>query len=858
MKYFKLHIVMIFIVAFFCFSLVSINNVKADYEEDEKLDHTCIICNSDKHAFEMEKQFRDRIKIIKSILGDSVDEIALAATVLHKEDALEAVKSRYDENFDKNAYRENMTALFKGEGSGEKTFDTSSGMVGSSSGKAAEKVDLLNAAAIIMADSAGWTGKYNEESYKKALAGDKLVGNSTDNALINGVFCGVGAAADGLFSFNNVIFKFASGQDVMTEVDRTTTRWHNMTEICGNGYVGGVYNITPELQPNDQIRELQKQEIAQEIIDLIHYYKLLVDYKEDKDECVSGVSLSLNGNTQAADLLQYKTYEERLKIIGPIAQAVYAKTGAFASVLLAQTIKECNMGEAYRDSSFIKANNLLGVTCRTETCMNGFSVYKNLEEAFLDYAKMLDNGLYGNWRDAKTPEEVIKIIEPVYCPASDNCDEQAYINDVIGFIQQYNLKRFDQKAKVVTVDNSVANWKQYEGSWKDLNVGNGGTMSSIGCLVTASAIQIARSGTKITKLPNNYSKFDPGALVTALNNNHGFVYGGGLIWDKLSVIASNWRIGNSVSLGTGSNSVLAETISKELSSPISNGYQKFIVLEISHNGSSEHWVAVKGVENGKVIIYDPGAQGTTLDENYSGWYVKSYTVMFATDVQFGKIGTSTDTTGDVCEVDLNYDYEKMLKASRKVSMSGNPPGVDLANSKYGSVEAFNQHIKECVKQAGYGTRSGVVAAGVCLTYDYIEATGKHFRYILGSSIREGITSDYHLDCSGFVWWAVYNGGFKHPTEAFTGSQAKWAIKNNYRHYDYERALPGDILNYSPLNGSMGHSRLIIGKNEKGLYIAEENGGHGAEITFSSYKRLSSRHYWVIDMSDFYANPANRR
>ena len=73
-------------------------------------------------------------------------------------------------------------------------------------------------------------------------------------------------------------------------------------------------------------------------------------------------------------------------------------------------------------------------------------------------------------------------------------------------------------------------------------------------------------------------------------------------------------------------------------------------------------------------------------------------------------------------------------------------------------------------------------------------------------------------------------------------------------------MTGDFLNWSPLNDSMGHSRLIIGKNDKGLYIASENGdGSGAVIGFSSFSKLaSSHHYWVIHMDKYYADPANRR
>ena len=163
---------------------------------------------------------------------------------------------------------------------------------------------------------------------------------------------------------------------------------------------------------------------------------------------------------------------------------------------------------------------------------------------------------------------------------------------------------------------------------------------------------MARSGTQIVNLPGNYSSFNPGALVTTLNNNGGFVDGGAFTWSGYTSIAPNWRIGDSVNVGTGDNATLAEMLSNELSTPVDGQFQKFIVLQIHHNGSSQHWVAVDSVNGNEVKILDPGGpSGNTLDENYSGWVVETYRVMYATDVEFGKIGTSTSTecqtSGDI-------------------------------------------------------------------------------------------------------------------------------------------------------------------------------------------------------------------
>ena len=197
---------------------------------------------------------------------------------------------------------------------------------------------------------------------------------------------------------------------------------------------------------------------------------------------------------------------------------------------------------------------------------------------------------------------------------------------------------------------AFATWKQYDEEWGSLPVGSGGTMSSIGCLVTSVAIQLARSGTAISNLPNGYSSFNPGAFITTLNSNGGIVGGGAFSWTGWDSIASNWKAGDSVSTSISDTATLAKTLSQELSTGAEGQYQKFIVLQIHHNGSSQHWVAVDSVNGDQVTIFDPGAEGTTLDDNYSGWVVDSYRILYATDVMQGQTGSSSSgSLPDYCE-----------------------------------------------------------------------------------------------------------------------------------------------------------------------------------------------------------------
>lgn len=209
-----------------------------------------------------------------------------------------------------------------------------------------------------------------------------------------------------------------------------------------------------------------------------------------------------------------------------------------------------------------------------------------------------------------------------------------------------------------------------------------------------------------------------------------------------------------------------------------------------------------------------------------------------------------------------YDEAKLEEyflASENAYETGNTPSVDLASTDYGSVDAFNKHIKDTVCEAGYGTRQGVVAAGMSLVGDYILATGTRLRYDQGGrqyydgGNNEGIINDnFYLDCSSFSWWALYNGGFNIPCWPYTGTQHDWSDSHGYSKTPGPGVgQAGDFL------VSYGHIILIVGTYEDGYYCAEEAGwGVGAKISKRSYGGLGA--YVVIDMEEYYSNPANIR
>ena len=216
-----------------------------------------------------------------------------------------------------------------------------------------------------------------------------------------------------------------------------------------------------------------------------------------------------------------------------------------------------------------------------------------------------------------------------------------------------------------------------------------------------------------------------------------------------------------------------------------------------------------------------------------------------------------DVVADCRGTEGDYDLEAYYEASQAATESTAQPSLDLQNAKtYKTVAEFNQHIKDNVSSAGYGTREGVVAAGISLVGDYIMETGKRLRY---DQVRrqnpetEGIGQlDFYMDCSSFAWWALYNGGFKLPCSATSTEQLSWAQSNGLAETPGTGVgKAGDFLI------SNGHAALIIGTYDDGYYIAEfSNWGTGAPISKYSYD--STARYKVINMDSYYSDTNNVR
>ncbi len=274
----------------------------------------------------------------------------------------------------------------------------------------------------------------------------------------------------------------------------------------------------------------------------------------------------------------------------------------------------------------------------------------------------------------------------------------------------------------------------------------------------------------------------------------------------------------------------------------------------------EIWTAVNETKGQVAVNFDGEVVYTTFTSSAQNAWASAVssgsTYKEAIIDHYSSVGV-VDVTSDCRGGVGDYDFEAYYVASESAYQSSNTPENDLASSEYGSVEAFNQHIKDNINAAGYGTREAVVTAGVSLVGDYILATGKRLRY--SQSSRQGqdtegiVNTDFYLDCSSFAWWAVYNAGFKTPSYPQTGTIGTWASENGYLQSGVSGGQGGDFLL------SSGHIVLILGTYDGGYYCAEFSSRiSGAKISKRSYSSLSADGYQLIDMTDYYNDSSNLR
>ena len=172
-----------------------------------------------------------------------------------------------------------------------------------------------------------------------------------------------------------------------------------------------------------------------------------------------------------------------------------------------------------------------------------------------------------------------------------------------------------------------------------------------------------------------------------------------------------------------------------------------------------------------------------------------------------------------------------------------------------SIEEYNSYIYSSVRNAGLGTRSGVAAAGASMMSLMYTKYGHTFRYTWG-----GTYSDYGLkpsigstgfDCSGFVSWAIHNGGYEY---VYRNSDSLKNLGVTCRITDRNcSGQVGDLIWHS------GHITLIVGVDSSNYYIAEAastESGMRIRTQGLHADAFSGSDDYIVDMTIFYNNSSN--
>ena len=242
----------------------------------------------------------------------------------------------------------------------------------------------------------------------------------------------------------------------------------------------------------------------------------------------------------------------------------------------------------------------------------------------------------------------------------------------------------------------------------------------------------------------------------------------------------------------------------------------------------------------QLLSYQMAKEGKTYQEILSYFYSDGVTINLV-------LSPTTTESGTI----INKPIEHYLSAV----------GTNINN--------MNQTIYSQVRKAGVGTREGVVAAAVTLINNFYSQTGYLLPYELypsGKYSGYGMDpswgtntgrSDYPsngLDCSGFVSWAIHNGGFKYEVKNAKGWGDSSARRPWTKGMTDTSAKPGDLIYNAPqsANGTTGHIRMIVEVTKEGYVVAEASSRkNGVRIKTISF--TSTGNYYLVNMDNYYAS-----
>lgn len=280
-----------------------------------------------------------------------------------------------------------------------------------------------------------------------------------------------------------------------------------------------------------------------------------------------------------------------------------------------------------------------------------------------------------------------------------------------------------------------------------------------------------------------------------------------------------------------------------------------------NNPKLENWFICNGKANLQNHhgngISQFGALYLATEEDYD--YLKIFRFYLGDDIMIGSPYMTSIAGLDV-------------KPTRNAKHELNEPITEFLASQGSSLDQYNSFIKENVNNAGFGTREGVVTAAVSLInflYDNFQMKlpyywgGQAQQYGLPasigtehpSSVSPGGNVYYYrsFDCSGFVSWAIKNGGYKFSRIATGGFDSRFSEDSCDIRSSSCKGQPGDLI-----NSAACHVQMIVSVDEaNGKYIVAESTGSGVIMQpwGMHQTNCNSSPTKILHLDKFYNNPA---
>lgn len=225
----------------------------------------------------------------------------------------------------------------------------------------------------------------------------------------------------------------------------------------------------------------------------------------------------------------------------------------------------------------------------------------------------------------------------------------------------------------------------------------------------------------------------------------------------------------------------------------------------------------------------------------------------------GSNGSFTGSINVVTPEDISNIDDASIDGKNGIILSGGKTLNELLGED--GLHSLNNSILNSAQSAGYGTGAAPAAAAQALIQNLLNNNIK-LPYFWGgghgviSTGADGSWGTYTkvsaaghstsfsnqplgLDCSGFVSWALYNGGCKNFTPIVAAS-----FKNLGPNISFSNAKTGDIA------ANNTHVVLILENRGENLLVAEAKGtAYG--VVFSLMNENTAKKYTIVDMGSYY-------